>query len=328
MADEQQADPPAQADEFPTPADKESCETLRRRGVDEVCVSSRNSTDFFWSWSRPEPGGRCRIAKTERASGEEGLRTQRSFGPESREISPGRMSTSERAALHFLRRLRIHEMARRQNQRPRSKYFGLPAMRKAEIDDRAWRSAAPFTAAPCISESSAIAPRYREPRIRARPDSFEGLFRVPAKVDERAGCGDGRPADASPAVHANALPGAKAIGQSRYEYAKSGNVGGHVHIENWVGNEVHPAASASGPSSRKPSHVASLGSRSETRTSTPLCRKRSRSSLSDLLSRGTQHDGQANKGISFDPEDIVQMFKLRQTAPLLQSPNSMIDWSA
>ena len=111
-------------------------EPLRSRSVDQICVSSRNCTEFFWSWSGPQASRRRRIAKTERAGREKrlhsafvGLCVGRGVGWDVRSDQH-----FQRAALHFLGGLRIDEVAPRQNQRPRGQDFGLPSMRKAHVN--------------------------------------------------------------------------------------------------------------------------------------------------------------------------------------------------
>jgi hypothetical protein len=133
-------------------------------------------------------------------------------------------------------------------------------------------------------------------------------------MDERAGRGDSRSANASPTVHANALAGAKTISQVRYECAERGNFCGHVHIENWVGNEVHARCfgeRAFVPQA-KPRGFGWLKQRYKNFDS--ALPEAQEIFFKRFGVAGAQHNGQANRGISFDPEDIVQVFKLRQSA--------------
>jgi len=101
-------------------------EALGRGGIDEIRVPSRNRADFFWFWSRPKPSRRSRIAKSQRARGEKRLCPR----------IAGTNHHFQRAALHFLGRARVDEMAWRQNQRPRRQNLRLPPMRKAQINNR------------------------------------------------------------------------------------------------------------------------------------------------------------------------------------------------
>src|SRR5581483_441402 len=99
-------------------------EALRRGRIDQVGIPARDRTEFFRFWSRPEARRSSRIAKPQRARREKRLR-----------IAVGPHQHFERAPLDLLGLARIHKMPRRQNQRPRPENLGLPAMRKAKIDN-------------------------------------------------------------------------------------------------------------------------------------------------------------------------------------------------
>jgi hypothetical protein len=132
-------------------------------------------------------------------------------------------------------------------------------------------------------------------------------------MDQCARGGERRAADASPAMQADTLTGAKAIGQIRNKGPEGAHIRRHVNILNRVGEKLH----AQLPGKRsflaqpKPISFVWLEQRDECLHAT--LRNLAQFVVKNAAAAWTKHNGQLHRRISFDPKHLVHAFRLPQT---------------
>ena len=140
-----------------------------------------------------------------------------------------------------------------------------------------------------------------------RLNGGESRMGRPTEVNERAGSGNGGPADASAAMDPNALAGAEAIGQAADEFPEGRNVRRNLGIGNRVREEIQAnmVGNRAFVGKAKEQCLIPFEERNERLDSAPLHAEQF--VLEPLIAAWPDHNGQRRGRSAFDPEDVVHV---------------------
>jgi len=146
-----------------------------------------------------------------------------------------------------------------------------------------------------------------------RLNGCQSVLRIPAEMDQCARRGERRPADASPAVYADALSRAQAIGQSRNKGPERRLVRGHMNVLNGIRKKAHAQLSGKRSFFAQAKPIGFVGLEQRDQYLDPAPCDLTQFFLENAATVRARHNGQRYSRISFNPKHRVHAFRLPQT---------------